>query len=520
MKQPSGGASADPFIDDRPWIGLAVALVCSLFALFVYWWTAAPSISWAHEAADGAELLAAAWKNGVPHPPGYPLYMLLLRGWLGLGRWLNPSADLARMGNLLSALCAALSVGVTVLVAGGVLSNVPRRWLWAALAALAWAICPLLWGQAVVTEVYALHVLFVALLGWATLNRHGDWRYLIPIIACGVAHHLTFILLLPAVLYLLWRTGGGTLRVLVRTGLTMATGVAIGILFYGRIPLAAAGGGQPPPVNWGYADQWSGFWWLVSGAAYRSYLFAGTSSDLFGRLTTWAYTITTQYTPIGLALALLGLAAWDRTRPLLRDFSLLWMVPVSAYAIAYYTRDSEIYLLPVAWLMAIWLAVGWNEAAVYLTQRWPRRPLAMGLAGLSLTCLAALFVLRFPALSLREDHVAQAFVTGAAAVLEPNAILVSLADNETFALWYGAWASGELSRKAPGLVLINYSLYQFDWYRRLLRAQYPTVVGNQPSVEAILADQADQRPIFFSERLAYVPATQLQPVGPLWRYQP
>ncbi len=170
--------------------------------------------------------------------------------------------------------------------------------------------------------------------------------------------------------------------------------------------------------------------------------------------------------------------------------------------------------------MAIWLAVGWNEAALFLSQRWPRRPLALGLGGLSLTCLAALFLLRFPALSLREDRAAQDFVTAAAAVLEPNSIVVSLADNETFALWYGAWASGELTRKAPGLVLINYSLYQFDWYRRLLRAQYPTVVDDQPSVEAILASQANQRPIYFSEQLSYVPEAQLQPVGPLWLYRP
>ncbi|HMN27950.1 MAG TPA: DUF2723 domain-containing protein, partial [Caldilineaceae bacterium] len=311
MKQSNADASAGSLADDSQWIGLAVALLCTLFALLLYWWTAAPTLTWEHEAADGAELLAAAWSNGVPHPPGYPLYMLLLRGWLSLGRWLNPDADLARLGNLLSALCAALSVGVTTLVAGGVLGRVPRRWLWAGLAALAWAISPLLWGQAVVTEVYALHVLFVALLGWTTLNRRGDWRYLIPVIACGVAHHLTFILLLPAVLYLLWQTGGGTGRVLMRTTLTMTIGVALGMLFYGRIPLAAAGTGQPPPVNWGYADQWSGFWWLVSGAAYRSYLFAGSGGDLFGRLTTWAYTITTQYTPVGLALALLGLATWD-----------------------------------------------------------------------------------------------------------------------------------------------------------------------------------------------------------------
>ena len=36
-----------------------------------------------------------------------------------------------------------------------------------------------------------------------------------------------------------------------------------------------AGAGTLPPVNWGYADSLGNLWWLVSGAAYRRYLFAG-----------------------------------------------------------------------------------------------------------------------------------------------------------------------------------------------------------------------------------------------------
>ena len=41
--------------------------------------TAAPGLTWAHFGADGGDLLAAAAVHGIPHPPGYPLYLLLLR---------------------------------------------------------------------------------------------------------------------------------------------------------------------------------------------------------------------------------------------------------------------------------------------------------------------------------------------------------------------------------------------------------------------------------------------------------
>jgi hypothetical protein len=351
------------------------------------------------------------------------------------------------------------------------------------------------------------------------LSQRGRWLPFLLIVAAGVAHHLTFVLLLPAVIYYLWAINGAKASALVLVLAHVAGGVLLGLLFYLRTPLAA--GAVPPPlVNWGYADNWTGFWWLVSGAAYRGYLFRGATGDLFGRFTGWAYTVTNQYTPAGLALGLLGLSNWDRYQPVLRNFSVLWIVPVSIYAISYYTRDSEIYLLPVAWIMALWLAVGVAEISELGRARWPTRPVALALGGVLTVGLCLLLAFRLPTLSLRDDQAAQAFVSGAAQVLEPQSLVISLEDAQTFALWYGAWGSEELTQAAPGLILINYSLYQFDWYRRLLQERYPEVVTDQPSVDVILAEQSAIRPIFFSEQLTYVPADRLQPVGPLWRYLP
>ena len=91
---------------------------------------------------------------------------------------------------------------------------------------------------------------------------------------------------------------------------------------------------------------------------------------MVSRLSAWAYTLTDQFTPLGLALGFVGLAAWDRTAGHLRNFSLLWITPVSVYAMLYYTRDSEIYLLPVVWLLSIWMAVGLEIIAAWLERRF------------------------------------------------------------------------------------------------------------------------------------------------------
>ena len=74
------------------------APLAGLAALVLYARTLAPGLTWAHHAADGGDLLAAALVGGVPHPSGYPTYQLLLRTAVALF-----PGEPARAGNWLSA---------------------------------------------------------------------------------------------------------------------------------------------------------------------------------------------------------------------------------------------------------------------------------------------------------------------------------------------------------------------------------------------------------------------------------
>lgn len=518
---------------------IAVAAGVSAATFLVYLFALAPGLTWAHQGADGGELITAAVVNGVPHPPGYPLYMLLLQAWLAMTGLLLPGGDLNWRGALFSALCAASSVGVTYLTARHLLRLNRHGVLWAALAALAWGVSPLLWQQAVIAEVYALHALLLSLLGWAALVHPDKLWYVVIPVALGVANHLTFVLLLPAAFYIVWvqrnrqqagpadsqynsRTGTRWRRMLPIAGV-FGLGLLLGALLYLRVPLVAA---RTPPVNWGYADNWRGFWWLVSGAAYRGYLFASPASSLLSRLAGWAYTVTAQYTPVGLALALVGLAHWDRAAGYLRNFSLLWVTPVSAYALAYYTRDSDIYLLPVGWIMALWLAVGLAQVDEWLSKWLAQRSAAskgsahrggmtaiLLLAGFTCLGLIGMTVWRWDANSLAEDQLARDYLQQVKAIVEPQSIVVTLEDRETFAFWFGAWGSRELAGVTP----INESLYQFDWYRRLQGDLHPEISGIDQSVDAVIAANRGKRPIYFAQLPANLAQTDVTQVGPLWR---
>lgn len=525
-------------------------------AFLLYLYTLAPGLTWSHFGADGGELIAAAVTNGVPHPPGYPLYMLLLRGWLSLGRLLLPTVELAWLGNLFSALCAALSGGVTVLVVEQLLRRASSylsasqaqkgdlRWLWAMLIGLAWSSAPLLWEQAVITEVYALHALLISLLGWALLVKEREPIWLVLPIGLGVAHHLTYVLLLPGVIYWLWSAYRNEKNTqawwidLIRAGIWVALGVVVGLLFYLRIPLAAQSGA---PINWGYPDNWEGFWWLTSASAYRSYLFGVPSTSVFDRIASWAYQLTSQFTAVGLGLSLLGLSFWDREEPRMRNWGLLWLLPISIYAISYYTRDSTIYLLPCIWLAATWSGVGlwWGEqwlrtemgamkkgAVLAMLPSW-FMPTVVGLA------LLLLLGFRLPEISLRQDQEAISYLEQVADLIPERVILISTQDAETFALWYGVWASGELlppqadgeSSLPDGTdqtqlepVLINPALMQFGWYRRLIQERYHFLPGIEGTLVELLRANLPTHTIFLTEETPIDPRATLTATGPLWIY--
>jgi hypothetical protein len=501
--------------------GPAVAFSAAGLAFFLYMWTIAPGYTWANFGADGGELLAAAVTNGVPHPPGYPFYILLLQAWLTLWEWLWPGRDMAWRGNLFSAVAAATSVGFTAHLLYRFFAGVTHCRVWYALvAAVAWAAAPLLWRQALITEVYALHSLLFVLLAWGVFafrpsSRRHQALFLGLVIGLGVAHHLTLLLLLPALFYWLWTEPEGDLRRFYFWAY-LGMGVVPGLLLYLRIPIVAA---ATPPVNWGYPDSFSGFWWLVSGAAYQHYLFGVEPDQWLLRLSHWALVLSSQYTPIGFAVAVLGLYYLDQHQPRFRTFSLLWLLPVSLYSISYNTTDSEIYLLPVVWLLAIWFTYGVLFTANWMRQA--RQSWAHLFPVFVLILLLGMAVVRVPDYSLGQESAATGYLAELVEVLEPNSLVFSSADEQTFTLWYGTYATGELLEAAPGTVLVNVALYQFDWYRRLLVDLYPELKGTgTDSVEDILFANVDKRPIYFTEQVDPAAQENLEPLKSIWRYVP
>lgn len=296
-------------------LAVTVAVATALYAA-----TLAPGLTWAHAGADGGDLLAAALTRGVPHPPGYPAYQLLLRAAIALY-----PGEPARAGNWLSALCVAAAAGLLADLArrtlaawgrsadGGILPS-PTLAASALVAGLAWAAAPAVWGQATITEVYGLQALMFMALLWLLWRwregvdrgeTSGRWLGLAGLLfGLGLGNHLSLALVAPGALVWLW-AGGARPRDLLLPAALMVAGLSV----YAYLPLVAAGN---PPVNWGDPRTPARFIWTASGWLYRGMVFGLPLAQWPGRLAALAGELFRQYGIWGALLALAGLWEMDR----------------------------------------------------------------------------------------------------------------------------------------------------------------------------------------------------------------
>ena len=170
-------------------------LPASVVLATVYILTLAPSVTfW-----DAGEFIAAAHSLGIPHPPGTPLFILLLHVW-GLP-W--PDAQYALGLNLASALATTAAAGIS--------ASLVYRWLSvrsdsrvAFASATAAAICAgamyTVWSNATETEVYAAS-LALAIVTLAAAEHRRE-RLVAYCFGLAAALHVSALVASPAAILL------------------------------------------------------------------------------------------------------------------------------------------------------------------------------------------------------------------------------------------------------------------------------------------------------------------------------
>jgi hypothetical protein len=440
-------------------------IVVSVAALLLYLSTAAPSLTWAHNGADGGDLISAALTNGVAHPPGYPTYVTLGQLVARL-----PIGDAAYRFTLLSAVSMALAAGFTTLS----LLALARSAFIAILAGLFFATAPMVWGQATIAEVYALNAAFVALIVYliTPIVFHREPVSLFRLafaawlwgLACG--NSMTIVALVPLLIVAWWRarTATSSRRVSRRVMWLPLLACTIGLSVYLLIPLRAL---QQPPINWGNATTPDRFFALISAEMYHGYALSTTPQDLFTRLVAFAQLLVTQYGWLGVALGTIGIYHALITPNCGWRWLALTILLYLIFALSYNTPDSAVYLIPV-WMLGTWaIARGMLSIALWASSQLRRVPPGAVLFLIFLFGPLLNVITQYPMMNLRADHAAVDFANLVLTTAPSNAIVITGNDGHTFALWYHRIASGA----RPDLAIVDRRMAGYEWYTAMLQAQ-------------------------------------------------
>lgn len=402
----------------------ALLLGALLFA--VYAAGACPTIY----VGDSGELVTAVHLLGIPHPTGYPLYVLLGKLWT----LLIPFGGVAWRMSLFSAACAAATCAVLFFF---LRQSLRLDRVAALLAALLLAFSPSFWAEANVQRVYTLNALFAVLGVWAAWRwyevRSGA-RLALAAFVCGLgATNHTFLAVegLAIGIFAL-ATEPGLLRRPREILAAVVAGLA-GLLPYLYLPLRSR---ADPRLDWGDPETVGRFLDVVLRRDFWGRAWIEGPGDLVTIAADWARSLSLESAWAGPGLAALAIVAARR-----RGWPVLLPVLVmlaNLVSVALHGSRSDLfiwhrYYIPSYAMLALLAGLG----AQVLIERLPRAVRALPLA-----FPVFLLVTGWTAFDRSRYRVAEAFAEEVLRSLPPGAHLSASDDNILFTLLYLHFVEG------------------------------------------------------------------------------
>jgi len=434
----------------------------------LYCFSASTRLTWANYANDSGDFLAAILTKGIPHPTGYPTYMLLG----SLFQYL-PIGTVYFRAILLSLVPVSISAGLMAVMFQKFFTSPQNKYtsFFAIFTGLAWGFSPFLWSQATIVEVHGLQSLFIVLALWWILNLlespstyNPKQRYLLAILfGVGLGNHVTLVLFLPAVIFASFaahRKGASSKNLYFQILFLF-----LGTLVYAILPIRAS---QIPPINWGNASTWEGFWWLISGQAYQNLLLDISFLKILSRISAFAALLRQQFGIIGIILAVIGIVQYPFQSRFSRVLMTYIFLAYAGFSMIYGTDDSLAYLLSSFAVFSIWIGL---SCSLIISWSWKNLPL--GKAALILAGIIFLISIpkNFRTVDARAKTAPADFAETLLPQLPANAILATSADPDSFPLWYYHFGLGW----RDDLTIFTLPLTQFRWYQQTLIHNYPNI---------------------------------------------
>jgi hypothetical protein len=488
---------------------LAAAAIVATIAFWAYTQTLLPGV----DLGDTGGFQAAVLWPAVSARQAYPLYYSLAKPFVETLGGTHP----ARALNLFSAVWGAGAIGILTLL----VAELAASTLAGVIAGLLLAVSYTFWTQAIIAEVYTLHLALVgacllALVAYARSCQAGlaegtsraitaRLAIFCAIYALAFGNHLSMIILFVpfATLVVLAHPDR---RALFRPGIiVMAIGIAVaGALQYWPNFQQVWSGIDAPP-RW--TERLAAFWFDTTKADWRESMILGVGASKVGeRLAMWWWDARQQFGVVGLALAVAGAVRIWRISRIWAIVLWLAYACTSAFAFTYNVGDSHVFFLPSHYFTALFagIAITWLPIAVAAdTSRGTAAlPGRRATASVLLQSAAVLFVVAYigwrawdtwPAVDRHTDRRGEALVARIAnGADEANAVIVSDMDwqSENALLYSSRW-----ERRNLAWVRMADVLPRFPFFVRDNHALGRDVVLTTDAARDVVAAYADLFPL-------------------------
>lgn len=498
------------------------ALLSVLVPLCVYLLTLAPTVTF----FDSGEFLTAISSLGIPHSPGYPLFVNYAKPFT----WL-PFGSIAFRVNFATAVSASLAcLGVYLLTvrllydeggaSGATVSEFLRRSA-GLCAALTFAFSPRLWLQSNHDKPYPLlaflaAVVFRLVLVWREKYLNGEEKpglVYLGAFLCGLAFgaHQIIVLLVPSYAFLVLATDR-RLITRIREQLLALACFFVGFSVYLHLPIRAM---ENPLLNWGDPRTLSRFLWSFLRKGYPMETVDRDLPLLLKQLA--AFNLVHEFSVVGLFLILVGAVAF-RNRG--KEFIIAFGIAIAvflAYIVGYQNTPEETIFLteefftPLYLLASVFIGMGlftMAEAIAGLVGSSVSRVRAVVLVLLMALLPAALCRANFHENDQHENFLAFDYAVNTFRSLPVGAALFTWGDSGAFPLWY---LQG-VERMREDLDLLHIPHLQFGWYldsfphlfrRSVLRKAPVETMPVRDVLFLAMGEQLARRPVFWDFSTRY-----------------
>ncbi|HEY3249691.1 MAG TPA: DUF2723 domain-containing protein, partial [Ignavibacteria bacterium] len=472
-----------------------LAAASGLVCLIIYVITLNPTVTF----LDCGELATVCYTFGVPHPTGYPLYLVLGFIWALLPL---PFTVIYKL-NLLSAVLGSAAVVISFYSINLILNNLGFTQskikkksdakgqknqieskdivflLISFFTAILTGLNRTYWFESTQTEVYALHSLFISILFYycvkiyfnlKELKQSGknnkNWALLIFFFGLSCANHSTTIYFIPGIIYLFYlqyKQDKLFYKTLIKSLLLLVPGAVL----YSILIINAY---REPFVNWSNPQDFNRFVELIRGSDF-SHLMIQSSTTFFANFVEFLKESYKELAIVSGIFGLIGIIELWKINKQLFIFTIISIFTCLVISFNYSTLEIQTFYYLTYYLITVWSALGFLSLLRYIgSKNAARKVIAIG----------AIFCLISIAFNFKENNGSGNYANEEVTVntlnqLEPNALLITY--DYSF-LYTASLYFQQVEKIRQDVKVFNIKFLSVPWYIDRMRKYYPDVYEN------------------------------------------